>query len=218
MKIKYLCLFAVMLLISACASNPNKPQPKATEGAAVNCDCNPNAALNGNTAKQMELAEALTFTEQFSNLSADAQKQLLIKANQTLAIQPTDLTNRFKIALMYGLPSSHVQDYLKAQTQLQSILQQPSITPGQTALARLLFDYVNTINKANKNSRDDERRIDNILQKNENLLNKLEASQLKVESTQQKLDAAQQKLIAAQQKIDELKNIEKSMGQREVKK
>ncbi len=68
--------------------------------------------------------------------------------------------------------------------------------------ANLLFDYIVSVNKASKISREDQK--------------KLETMQQKQEALQTKLENTQQKLEAAQQKIDELKNIEKSMGQREV--
>ena len=125
------------------------------------------------------------------------------------AVNPNDLLQRMKLAIIYGLPSSNHQDTAKAQNLLQQMLQENNLTKPQLAFAHLLFDYVIAINKANKNSREDQKQMETVLQKNENLLLKLEASQQKLEITQQKLEAAQLK-------IDELKNIEKSMGQREV--
>ena len=61
-------------------------------------------------------------------------------------------------------------------------------------LGEVQFDYLVASNKVGKNNHDDQKRVEMLQQKNE---------------------ALQLKLEAAQQKIDELKNIEKSIGERE---
>ena len=73
-----------------------------------------------------------------------------------------------------------------------------------------LVDYLVLMNKGTKYNGDDQKRVDSLQQKNE-------ALQLKLEAAQQKLEASQQKLETSQQKLDELKKIEKSMGERESK-
>ena len=80
---------------------------------------------------------------------------------------------------------------------------------SQLAFANLLFDQLIATNKAPKNSNGDSKRLEGLQQKNE-------ALQIKLDATQQKLETSLQKLEAAQQKLDELKNIEKSMGEREA--
>jgi uncharacterized protein YigA (DUF484 family) len=65
-----------------------------------------------------------------------------------------------------------------------------------------LFEHLIAINKANKSIKEEQKRFEAIAQKNETL--------------QLKLDASQQKLEATQQKLNDLKNIEKSMSEREI--
>lgn len=150
----------------------------------------------------MDATEFLTFAETFSNAPADSQKQVLIETNQALVHNPNDLLHRMKLVMIYGLPSSSLIDTPKAQNLLQQILQEGILTNSQLAFANLLFDHLVVVNKASKTSNGDPKRLESLQQKNEAL--------------QIKLDATQQKLEAAQQKLDELKKIEKSMGERET--
>ena len=191
-----LIILLVSVLIAACASPANKPTSNPTELKQAS------ETRTIFSPKATDVNDYLAFAEEYANLLPEAQKQALTATNQLLAANANDLLQRFKLAMIYALPSSTLQDGQKAQNLLLSILQENHLTYTQTAYAHVLFDYVLALNKANKSGRDDEKRIESILQKNDNLQNKL--------------DSAQQKLEAAQQKIDELKNIEKSMGQREV--
>lgn len=210
-----LIILFVCMLISACASPANKQNNKPVEQKQTG-EAKAGNGINVFTPRAADINDYLAFAEEYANLSPDAQKQALSATNQLLAANANDLLQRFKLATIYALPSSTLQDGQKAQNLLLSILQENHLTNTQTAYAHVLFDFVMASNKANKSGREDEKRIESILQKNDNLQNKLDSSQQKLVSTQQKLDATQQKLEAAQQKIDELKNIEKSMGQREV--
>ncbi|HOY71143.1 MAG TPA: hypothetical protein PL131_00295 [Methylotenera sp.] len=207
---KSLILLLASLLITACSSPANKPNSKPTELKQAS------ESRTIFSTKSADVNDYLAFAEEYANLSPEAQKQTLNATNQQLATNANDLLQRFKLAMIYALPSSTLQDGQKAQNLLLSILQENQLTNTQNAYAHVLFDYVMALNKASKSGREDEKRIDTILQKNDNLQNKLDSTQQKLASTQQKLEATQQKLEAAQQKIDELKNIEKSMGQREV--
>lgn len=210
-------LILLGLMAAGCAGNASK-QSAPQDAAKIMCEPPSSGEAASATAKIVDGNDLIAFAEQYAGLSAEAQKQALSSTNQILIVLPNDLLQRFKLAMIYGLPSSHLQDTAKALPILQTIIQEKKISNSQLAFANLLFNYVNAQNKANKNNRDDEKRIDSILQKNENLQNKLDAYQQKLEAAQQKLDLAQQKLITAQQKIDELKNIEKSMGQRGISK
>lgn len=145
-------------------------------------------------AKLNDATEFLNFAETFSNLSLDAQKKALATTNQSLALNPNDLTNRMKLVMIYGLPSSNLLDSVKAQNLLQQLLQENILSNAELAFAHVMFDYLVASNKVGKNNHDDQKRADLLQQKNE---------------------ALQLKLEAAQQKIDELKNIEKSIGERE---
>ena len=167
------------------------------------------AAIKVNPTKNIDAIEFLNFAESFSNMPADAQKQALSSTNQALAVNPNDLLHRMKLVMIFGLPSSNLQDTPKAQQLLQQLLQEDNLANSQLAFANLLFDHLVMANKMAKQNNGDPKKLDGMQQKNEALQLKLEASQQKLEITQQKLDTAQQKL-------DELKKIEKSMSERDV--
>jgi hypothetical protein len=214
---KHSILIFICLLATGCANTASKQNVQQST-IKTPCETPANDEAANASAKIVDGNDLIAFADQYSGLPLEAQKQVLNNTNQVLSVLPSDLLQRFKLAMIYGLPTSHLQDTPKALLILQTISQEKKISNSQLAFANLLLSYVNAQNKANKNNRDDEKRIDSILQKNENLQNKLDSYQLKLDASQQKLDIAQQKLIAAQQKIDELKNIEKSMGQRGISK
>lgn len=209
MKITTLLLLFSSLL-AACASPASKiPAAKPVETVQVSPTNKSNAAIKIVATKNIDALDYLTFAETFSNLPLDSQKQALIETNQALAINPNDLMHRMKLVMIYGLPSSMMPDSIKAQQLLQKVLQEDILANSQLAFANVLFDYLAAVNKPGKNSNGEPKRTDNLQQKND-------ALQLKLDATQQKLESAQQKLETAQQKLDELKKIEKSMGERDV--
>ncbi len=162
--------------------------------ACVNPAARQNSGVKLNPTKNTDASDYLSFAETFSNLSADAQKQELATTNLALSQNPNDLLRRMKLVMIYGLPSSSLLDTPKAQNLLQPILQEDILSNSQLAFAHVLFDYLVAANKVSKNNHDDAKRVEQLLQKNE---------------------ALQLKLDAAQQKLDDLKKIEKSMGERE---
>jgi ABC-type phosphate transport system auxiliary subunit len=205
-------LFITISLCGLCAAclNPvskHSAEAKQTNGAKQSSE--PKAVIESRQANTIKLSpskssdasEFLNFAEAYSDLSAEAQKQELQATNQILTRNPNDLLHRMKLVMIYGLPSSYLAETQKAQNLLQQILQENMLANAQLAFAHLLFDHLIAVNKISKNNRDDQKRTDLTQQKNEAL--------------QQKLEATQLKLDAALQKINELKNIEKSMGERE---
>ena len=180
-----------------------------TQTSAPTAEIKPSNGVRLSSVKGTDASTFLSFAEEYADLTFEAQKQTLTATNQTLLGNPNDLLHRMKLVMIYGLPSSSLLDTPKAQSLLQQILQENILQNEQLAFAHVLFDHFIAINKANKGNRDEQKQIESLLQKNEALQKKLDASQLK-------LDAAQQKLEASQQKINELKNIEKSMGARET--
>jgi len=163
--------------------------------ACANSAAKQSSGIKVSPAKNNDANEFLNYAETFSNLSPEAQKQELAATNQALALNPNVLSHRMKLIMIYGLPGSNLADTTKAQNLLQQILQEDILFNAQLAFAHLLFDHLVAANKVAKNNRDDQKRIELLQQKNE---------------------ALQLKLEAAQQKLDELKNIEKSMGEREI--
>ncbi len=206
MKIPFLLLWACFA--TACATQPNKTLVNKTpsETSTVNKST---TAVKIIPSMSIDAIEYLNFAETFSNLPIDSQKQMLLETNQVLVLNPNDLLHRMKLVMIYGLPSSMLPDTVKAQQLLQKVMQEDILANSQLAFANLLFDHLAMVNKLSKNNNGEPKRLESLQQKNESLQQKLDA-------TQQKLEASQQKLEAAQQKLDELKKIEKSMGERDT--
>lgn len=186
----------------ACAGIPHVSTAIKKPDAPTSNTSNIKAEIKPNAIKKVGVTEFLSYADDYANLPAEVQKQEFTTTNQALLIEPNDVFLRIKLIIIHGLPSSSLFDGAKAQNLLQQLIQENSLSNADLAFANLLFEYLTATNKANKNIKDDQKRIDSILQKNEVL-------QIKLEGTQQKLEAAQQKL-------NELKNIEKSMSEREL--
>ena len=158
----------------------------------------------GNTASSgaVRVIESTTISDQslleyassFVGLSADAQKKELIQINQAIAQNKSDLKNRMKAAMIYALPNSRLRDTAKAQNLLDDLLREKTLDSERKILATLLRDYIIEANKLAQKVRDEQKRAD---------------------SSQQKLDALQQKNDALQQMLNDLKNIETTMVDRE---
>jgi hypothetical protein len=142
-----------------------------------------------------DTSEFLNFSAQYSSSALAIQKQELILTNQSLALNPANIVQRMKLVMIYGLPNSQLQDIPKAQNLLQNLLQENILSNTQLSFAHLLFDQVLATSRLNQKIRDEQKRTESMLQKNINL---------------------QLNLDAAQQKIQELRNIEKLMGEREL--
>jgi hypothetical protein len=205
MKIKiFMTILLANIATTACvnpalkqANETKQTEPKQTELKQNESKPSNDAKSNGvklNPTKVSDATEFLTFAEAFSNMPPDVQKQTLASTNQALALNANDLIQRMKLVMILGLPSSSLLDTPKAQNLLQAILQEDILQGTQLAYAHVLFDYLVAANKVSKNTHDDSKRVELLLQKNE---------------------ALQIKLDAAQQKLDDLKKIEKSMGERE---
>jgi ATP-dependent Lon protease len=212
-KILIINVLCAIALLPACTKQVvvagAPPASNNTQTSAPAPDIKPSNGVKLAPVKSTDASAMLNFAEEYADLSADMQKQTLAATNQTLAGNPNDLLHRMKLVMIYGLPSSSLLDTPKAQNLLQQILQENILQNDQLAFAHVLFDHFIAINKVNRGYRDEQKQLESLQQKNDALQKKLDASQLK-------LEAAQQKLESSQQKINELKNIEKSMGSREI--
>lgn len=177
----------------------------------LSCACSNNAIVsnttgNGNAGKtntlktsafkQNNVIELLAFIDSYSNLTPEMQKKVFTETNQVLAENKNNLLNRLKLASMFALPSSRLRDNAKAQNLLQDLLQENTLHPSDFALISLLYEYTTDYTKQ--------------LQKNREEIKKLE-------SVQQRYEALELKNKALEQKLNELKNIEKTMNDRDSK-
>ena len=124
------------------------------------------------------------------------QKKAFAETNQALAENKNNLLSRLKLASMFALPSSRLRDNAKAQNLLQDILQENTLHPSDFALISLLYEYTTDYTKQLQKSRDEKKNL---------------------ESAQQKYEALELKNKLLEQKLNELKNIEKTMNDRDSK-
>ena len=198
-----LCMIICLSFVTAACMRPAvKPVAETKENHETRTSVETRPIIDPKPSNGIKLApteansasEFLKFSETYADLSASVQKQVLANTNQVLLANPNDLLHRMKLVMIYGLPSSSLADTPKAQNLLQQILQENILVDSQQAFVHVLFDYIVAINKLSKRSHQDDKLV---------------------EQLQAKLEATQQKLEAAQQKMNEIKNIEKSMGERE---
>jgi len=146
--------------------------------------------------KQNNVAELLAFIDSYSNLTPEMQKKAFAETNQALAENKNNLLNHLKLASMYALPTSRLRDNTKAQNLLQDLLQENTLHPSDSYLISLLYEYTTDYTKQLQKNRDDMK---------------------KLETAQQKYEALELKNKVLEQKLNELKNIEKTMSDRDSK-
>ncbi|HSH98346.1 MAG: hypothetical protein ACAH07_03555 [Methylophilaceae bacterium] len=146
---------------------------------------------------QVNNEDLLDYISKLTDLPADAQKKELAQVLQALGQNKTDISLRSKAAIMYAIPASKVKDNIKAQSLLDDLLKEKTLEAKQKSLLLLIRDFVSDNNK---------------------LASKIKDEQKRSEAAQQKFDAAQQRADALQQKLDELKDIEKTMIDRDQRK
>jgi hypothetical protein len=177
------------LILSCACSNNAIISNSATNAGRTN-------TLKTNVFKQNNVIELLAFIDSYSNLTPEMQKKVFAETNLTLTENKNNLLNRLKLASMLALPSSRLRDNAKAQNLLQDILQENTLHPADFALISLLYEYTTDYTKQLQKSRDEKKNL---------------------ESAQQKYEALELKNKLLEQKLNELKNIEKTMNDRDSK-
>lgn len=193
MSIKVMISLSVLVLsLGACASMTSKPADKEPN-AIKTLDMK---KTETSASKQDRVNSLLLFIDRFSNDTLDVQKKSFNETNRALIENKFDLTERIKLAIMLSLPSSRIRDTAKAQNLLQDLLQENSLNPTESALTSLFYEYVLDDIKQSQKNRDDLKKLD---------------------LSQQKLEALQQKYDALDKKLNDLKNIEKTISDRDSK-
>ena len=184
--------FTILLcsLIFSCACSNNA----IVNNSATNGNSGKTSTLKTSVFKQNNVTELLAFIDSYSNLTPEMQKKVFAETNQVLAENKNNLLNRLKLASMLALPTSRLRDNAKAQNLLQDLLQENTLHPSDFSLISLLYEYTTDYTKQLQKSREDLK---------------------KLESAQQKYEALELKNKALEQKLNELKNIEKTMNDRD---
>ncbi len=193
MSIKvFISLSVLVLSLGACASVTNKPadkEPNATKTLEIK-------KIETLASKQERVNSLLLFIDRFSNDTLDVQRKSFNETNRALVENKSDLTERIKLAIMLSLPSSRIRDTAKAQNLLQDLLQGNSLNPTESALTSLFYEYVLDDIKQSQKNKDDLKKLD---------------------LSQQRLEALQQKYDVLDKKLNDLKNIEKTISDRDSK-
>jgi len=147
-------------------------------------------------SRQDRVTTLLLFIDRYSNEALDAQRKSFNETSRILVESKSNLTERIKLAIMLSLPSSHIRDTAKAQNLLQDLLQDNSLSPTESALTGLLYEYILDDIKQSQRNKDDLKKLD---------------------LSQQKLEALQQKYEALDKKLNDLKDIEKTISDRDSK-
>lgn len=195
MSIKVIISLSILLLsLSACASKGMTSKPADKESSMSKTLEIKRTEMSD--SKQDRVNNLLLFIDRFSNDTFDVQKKSFNETSRALIENKTDLTERIKLAIMLSLPSSRLRDTAKAQSLLQDLLQENTLNPGESALTSLFYEYVLDDIKQSQKNRDDLKKLD---------------------LSQQKLEALQQKYDALDKKLNDLKNIEKTISDRDSK-
>jgi len=183
--------FTILLcsLILSCACSNKAIVSNAAGNTRIN-------TIKTSTFKQNNVTELLAFIDSYSNLTPEMQKKVFAETNQALAENKNNLLSRLKLASMFALPTSRLRDNAKAQNLLQDILQENTLHPSDFSLISLLYEYTTDYTKQLQKGREDIK---------------------KLESIQQKYEALELKSKVLEQKLNELKNIEKTMNDRDSK-
>jgi hypothetical protein len=196
MSIKVIIRLCILVLsLSACATKTiaNKPADKDLNVPKV---ADIKKIEETAVTKQDSISSLLLFIDRFSNDSLEAQRKSFNETNRALIENKSDIAERIQLAIMLSLPSSRVRDTTKAQNLLQDLLQENVLDPTESALTSLLYEYVLDDVKQSQKNRDDLKKLD---------------------LAQQKLEVLQQKYDALDKKLNDLKNIEKTISDRDSK-
>lgn len=191
MNVKVIMSISVLILTLTACANKNLSNPPVIDNNAIKVQ-----STDVTASKEYRVNDLLLFIDRFSNGTLEAQKKILNETNRALSENKADLIERIKLAIIYSLPSSRLRDTAKAQNLLQDLLQENNLNSVESALTSLFYEHVLDDIKQAKKNRDD--------------LKKLELSQ-------QNLEALQQKYEALDKKLNDLKNIEKTISDRDIK-
>lgn len=181
MRFKRTMIFiACASLLSACMANADAKKTKNNMKPA---------SVQFSPIAHARTVELLHFIANYSDQTAETQKEIFLENTHALANNKMDAKLRIKQSAMLALPNSVMKDPSTANLQLQSLLDNQSLNESETNLVKLLLSY----------SRDNNKQV------------------TKVNELAKKNDLLKQKNKSLAQKLNDLKNIEKTMIERNTK-
>jgi len=178
-------LFAALLL-NACAPASTKPQAPVAEPAQTHHEHTSKTEVKSETPVVSNNA-LLDYAQYFTDLPADTQKKEVAILSTANGKEKLPLITRSKLAIAYALPSSKTRDSQKAQILLDELLTEKTLSTDEKNLFGVLRDFVG---------------------ENIRLLGRLR-------DEQKRADTAQTGMMNLQKKLDDLKDIEKTMIDRD---
>lgn len=148
-----------------------------------------NAGVKFSPIAHARTIELLDFVAIYPDLSAETQKAFFKEVSQALTIHSNDLKLLIQQGAMLALPNSEVRDTSAAQPLLQTLLDSKVLNESDTSLVKLLQTFTLEQNKQQSKARDDAKKYEDLKQKNKALV----------------------------QQLNDLKNIEKTMIERNTK-
>lgn len=146
-------------------------------------------AISLSAMAQANTIELLDFIAIYPELSPETQKTVFAEISQQLTSHPNDVHLRIQQGVMLALPDSVMSNATAAQPVLQTLLDSNELTESDTALVKLLLTLTLEHNKQAIKVREEAKKNEMLKQKNKTLI----------------------------QKLDDLKNIEKTMIERNTK-
>lgn len=174
------------LLLNACAQVSTKPQAPVTESATTHHEHSSKTEVKAETPVVNNNA-LLEYAQYFTDLPADTQKKEVAILSTSNGKEKLPLLTRSKLAIAYALPSSKTRDSQKAQILLDELLAEKTLSADEKNLFGLLRDFVGENLRLVSRVRDEQKRA----------------------------DTAQTGMMNLQKKLDDLKDIEKTMIDRD---
>lgn len=117
--------------------------------------------------------ELLDFIATYPELAPEAQKNIALEISQALAKNQNDIKRQIQHAAILTLPSSALRNTVVAQQVLQQLLNSNELSASDISLVKLLLTVALDDNKQRIKTRDDAKKVDVLRQKNRALVQKL---------------------------------------------
>jgi hypothetical protein len=155
----------------------------------VNLDVTTHASAKFSPIAHAHTIELLDFIAMYPDLPTETQRGIFKEVSQALVDDHNDPKLHIQQGAMLALPNSDVRDSIIAQQLLQKLLDNKVLNESDTSLVKLLLTFVHDQNKQQSKAREETKKNEDLKQKNKALV----------------------------QQLNDLKNIEKTMIERNTK-
>lgn len=162
------------IILMTCVSLLAACAANAGTKSAINVNTQPNkGGFEFSPIAHANTAEIIDFINVYTELSKPEQKSIYMKVVQDLAANKDDIKLKIKQAAILALPDSSQRDSLSAQQQLQALLIDQSLKKSNKNLVKLLYTFTLSHNTESQKLRDSNKKIDALKQRNKVLSKKL---------------------------------------------